>query len=152
MLIQSQPTWNRMRCTRSAKAEVSIQRWQHVIANAEFVSAPAHPGPRSIYDGKQLILIKADQITFSNGDLWKCLSCGVPTDYAQQLWPEKDYPHELPKWNKDNLETQYRRLRERAIAQQHLHGRVRTRLSIYWPGNHSTPREMRIRPDDTHVG
>jgi hypothetical protein len=30
------------------------------------------------FTGVQLILVKTDGSTFSNGDAWKCLTCGVP--------------------------------------------------------------------------
>ncbi|KAJ4262864.1 hypothetical protein NW762_006477 [Fusarium torreyae] len=65
----------------------------HVIANVEFVGAPAAPAPASIYSGEQLILIKADGTNFTNGDPWKCLSCAVPAKNAVMLDPQRDYPH-----------------------------------------------------------
>jgi hypothetical protein len=50
-----------------------------VIATVTFVGAPVSlADTASIYDGIQLILIKADGTNFSNGDPWKCLTCGVP--------------------------------------------------------------------------
>ncbi|KAH9211277.1 hypothetical protein DL95DRAFT_369855 [Leptodontidium sp. 2 PMI_412] len=51
----------------------------HVFAEVNFVGAPAAPHPASIYNGSQLILVKANNSkTFPNGDSWKCLTCGVP--------------------------------------------------------------------------
>ncbi|KAI3334646.1 saponin hydrolase precursor [Ustulina deusta] len=50
----------------------------HVAATGTFIGAPAMPDPASIYTGVQLFLIKADGTTFSNGDAWKCITCGMP--------------------------------------------------------------------------
>lgn len=49
----------------------------HVVASVNFVGAPTAPDPASIYTGLQLILLKIDGTTFSNGDSWKCITCGV---------------------------------------------------------------------------
>ena len=65
----------------------------HVIVTVNFVGAPEAPAPASIYDGAQLILVKADGSTFKNGDAWKCLSCAVPNDQQKLLDPQRDYPH-----------------------------------------------------------
>ena len=52
----------------------------HVLATVRFVGAPAAPDPRSVFDGQQLLILKADGTLFPNGDTWKCLTCGVPED------------------------------------------------------------------------
>jgi hypothetical protein len=59
-----------------------------VVVTVEFVGAPAAPDPASIYNGTQLILIKADGLNFSNGVKWKCLSCGVAPEHAIGLNPQ----------------------------------------------------------------
>ena len=66
---------------------------KHIIVNVKFSGAPEAPDPASIYDGQQLILVKADGTTFSNGDTWKCLSCAVPAGQKKLLDPQRDYPH-----------------------------------------------------------
>lgn len=65
----------------------------HIIATVNFVGAPASPDPASIYSGAQLILLKTDGTTFSNGDYWKCLTCAVPASQKQSIHSELDYPH-----------------------------------------------------------
>jgi hypothetical protein len=64
----------------------------HVLAQVRFVSAPAEPDPASIYKGDQIILIKTDGATFPNGDPWKCITCGVPSQNAIGISPALDYP------------------------------------------------------------
>lgn len=50
----------------------------HVLAQVMCEGAPAAPNPASIYSGMQVIIVKADGTKFSNGDSWKCITCGVP--------------------------------------------------------------------------
>ncbi|KAF3052367.1 hypothetical protein E8E11_010982 [Didymella keratinophila] len=124
----------------------------HVIVNAEFVGAPTNPDPRSIYDGEQLILIKADGTNFDNGDSWKCLSCGVPADRARHLRPERDYPHVFRSgtkaiWGHNIVDCGNEQLGSEVCTPERIHI-----YPIYWPGTNSTPREMRVHPDGTHIG
>lgn len=125
---------------------------QHIIVNAEFTGAPADPDPRNIYDGEQLILIKADGTTFDNGDSWKCLSCGVQAKHAQQLRPERDYPHVFRSgtkalWGHNVVDCGDEQLSSDTCTPERIHI-----YPIYWPGTNSAPRELRVHPDDTHIG
>ncbi|WAO91157.1 Hypothetical protein NCS54_00861200 [Fusarium falciforme] len=127
----------------------------HVIVNVEFVGAPA--GIASIYDGEHAILVKANGKTFPNGDPWKCLTCGVPAQNAQGLYPEFDYPHVFRSgtkalWGHNIIECDAKLESEQCTSEN-------TRIyPLYWPnradgsGIGGTPRELRIHPDDVHIG
>jgi len=52
---------------------------KHVLLAIEFAGAPASSNPASIYNGPQVIAIKADGGRFPNGDPWKCIACGIPS-------------------------------------------------------------------------
>ncbi|KAK4119735.1 hypothetical protein N657DRAFT_649884 [Parathielavia appendiculata] len=130
----------------------------HVIVNVEFVGAPAAPNPASIYAGEQLILIKADGTTFPNGDPWKCLSCGVPPDQARSLDPERDYPHVFRSgkkalWGHNILDCGGVDLASDGCTANRTHI-----YPIHWPitvdgsGRGGVPRELRLHPDDVHMG
>ncbi|OGE48131.1 hypothetical protein PENARI_c032G04610 [Penicillium arizonense] len=130
----------------------------HVIVNIEFVGAPAAPDPASIYSGEQVILIKADGKTFPNGDTWKCLSCGVPASNAQSLDPERDYPHvarngKQALWGHNILDCG-----EAPLASSQCTPNKTHIYPIHWPisvdgsGSGGIPREMRLHPDDIHMG
>ncbi|KAM0715463.1 hypothetical protein Q7P37_008961 [Cladosporium fusiforme] len=54
----------------------------HILASLRFAGAPDGPDARSVYDGQQLVLLKADGTVFANGDSWKCITCGVPAEHA----------------------------------------------------------------------
>ncbi|KAH8586549.1 hypothetical protein B0O99DRAFT_701805 [Bisporella sp. PMI_857] len=64
----------------------------HVVASINFTGAPAAPDPRSIYSGLQLIVVKADNTTFPNGDPWKCITCGIPAANQVGRVDLMDYP------------------------------------------------------------
>lgn len=130
----------------------------NVIVNVEFVGAPAAPAPASIYSGEQVILIKADGTNFSTGDPWKCLSCGVPAANAVSLDPERDYPHVLRSgtkalWGHNILDCDRELLESDACTPNRTHI-----YPIHWPtaadgsGKGGSPRELRLHPDDVHLG
>ncbi|SPO05502.1 uncharacterized protein DNG_08189 [Cephalotrichum gorgonifer] len=130
----------------------------HVVANVEFVGAPADPDPLSIYTGEQLILVKADGTTFPNGDPWKCLSCGVPAENALSIDPQRDYPHVLRSgdkalWGHNILDCGGVDLTSDECTPNRTHI-----YPIHWPiaadgsGSGGAPRELRLHPDDVHMG
>ena len=48
----------------------------YVLLGVTYAGAPAI-GPASMYSGSQVVLEKTDGTTFSDGNAWKCLTCGV---------------------------------------------------------------------------
>lgn len=130
----------------------------HVVVNVESVGAPATPDVASIYTGQQLLLVKADGTKFSNGDPWKCLSCAVPAENAVSLDPVRDYPHVFRSgdkvlWGHNILDCGGAHISSDACAPNQTHI-----YPIHWPtttdgsGLGGTPREMRLHPDDVHMG
>lgn len=149
-------------CIRKAAGEFQAGDFtpdgNNVIVNVEFVGAPAAPDPASIYSGEQVILIKADGTNFSTGDLWKCLSCGVPAANAVSLDPQRDYPHVLRNgtkalWGHNILDCGGNLLESDACTPNKTHI-----YPIHWPtaadgsGKGGSPRELRMHPDDIHMG
>lgn len=127
----------------------------HVVITVEFVGASTAPDPGSIYTGLQLILVKTDNTTFPNGDPWKCLSCGVPSENARFLNPSRDYPHiarnsQQALWGHNILDCSGHPLTSDLCTPSKTHI-----YPIYWPAgadSSGTPREMRMHPDDIHMG
>ena len=130
----------------------------HILVNVDFVGAPTAPDPASIYTGEQLILVKADGTNFSNGDPWKCLSCGVPAENALSLDPQRDYPQAFRSgdkavWGHNILDCDGQPLGSDSCTPDRTHI-----YPIHWPitadgsGPGGAPREMRLHPDDVHMG
>ncbi|KAH7074032.1 hypothetical protein BKA63DRAFT_567197 [Paraphoma chrysanthemicola] len=130
----------------------------HVIINVKFVGAPAAPDPASIYDGEQLVLVKADGTTFKNGDTWKCLSCAVPEDQQKLLDPQRDYPHvfrsgDKALWGHNVVDCNGHELASDECTPERTHI-----YPIYWAviqngvEVNGAPRELRLHPDDVHFG
>jgi hypothetical protein len=132
---------------------------KNVIATVTFVGAPAAlADPASIYEGVQLILIKADGVNFSNGDPWKCLTCGVPAGNLRGLDVKRDYPHVFRSgdkaiWGHNILDCDGEQLASEACTPDRIHI-----YPIYWPntinesGPGGAPRELRMPPDDVDIG
>ncbi|KAH6984029.1 hypothetical protein EDB80DRAFT_823617 [Ilyonectria destructans] len=130
----------------------------HVVVSVEFVGAPAAPDPASIYTGEQLILVKANGKKFSNGDPWKCLSCAVPAENAVSLDDQRDYPHVLRSgdkalWGHNILDCDGEPLESDSCTPNRTHI-----YPIHWntakdgSGFGGHPRELRLHPDDVHMG
>ena len=129
---------------------------EHVVVNVWFVGAPAgDDDPARIYDGEHLIAVKTDGGKFSNGDPWKCLTCGIPAENAVSLDPERDYPHvfrsgEKVLWGHNIIECGGEQ-----VASEDCTPDKTFIYPIYWPddsGAGGVPREMRLHPDDVHMG
>lgn len=65
---------------------------KHVLAIVRYTGAPEAPHPGSKYTGDQLIIVKTDGGKFSNGDPWKCITCGIPPSNAQGVNALRNYP------------------------------------------------------------
>ncbi|EEY17768.1 saponin hydrolase [Verticillium alfalfae VaMs.102] len=129
----------------------------HVLSMVHFVGAPAAPDPASIFQGEQLIIIKIDGTLFPNGDSWRCITCGVPDHNAVGATPKLDYPQAF----RDG-----RRILAGANIIQAAHGFTGDDLTpdqvhiipIRWKttadnsGPGGSMRELRLHPDDVHLG
>jgi len=130
----------------------------NVLALVHFVGAPAAPDPASIYAGGQIIIVKTDGTKFSNGDPWKCITCGVPAKNAMGTGNDHSYPQSF-RDGKRILEgtnivdcSPYLLIDDRCKADSvHI-------FPIRWndkpdgsgPGGHL--RELRLHPDGVHLG
>lgn len=68
---------------------------KHVLATVAFAGAPNDSSTVGTYSGQHVIIVKADNSSFPNGDTWKCITCGIPTAQnhtSPQGSPDYSYP------------------------------------------------------------
>src|ERR1700722_8824531 len=129
-----------------------------VSATITYAGAPAAPDPASIYSGSQLIIVKTDGTTFSNGDAWKCITCGVPPTNAVDINSDNTYPQPFRDgkrvlWGTNIVDCSPFLLTDNACtgAQIHIY-------PIFWQtktdptAGSGNLRELRLNPDNVHLG
>ena len=131
----------------------------HVLATVRFVGAPAAPDPRSVFDGQHLLILKADGTFFPNGDTWKCLTCGVPKD---QKIGVGQLAHEYPQAFSDGKRIltgssilhcgQKLLISEECGPEQVFIHPIRLEDKEDGSGPGASLRELRLHPDDLHIG
>ncbi|MFK0154694.1 TolB family protein [Streptomyces sp. NPDC090493] len=133
---------------------------RNVTATVQFTGAPADAGaPGGTYTGLQLVLIRTDGTTFPSGDAWKCLTCGVPDankegaslgdlGYPQ---PFKDGRRILAGANIvscGNLKL----TDDRCTPANTRVYPIRWNTTADGSGPGGSPRELRLHPDQVHIG
>ncbi|GAM43653.1 hypothetical protein TCE0_060r18635 [Talaromyces pinophilus] len=131
---------------------------KHVVALVNFTGAPDSPDPASIYSGLQLILVKADGTTFSNGDPWKCVTCGVPPENMINATPLSTYPQAfrdgirvLAGYSIVDCGTEQLASDDCTPDKIHIYP-LRWNVKADGSGSGGNIRELRIHPDNVHLG
>ncbi len=131
---------------------------KHVIASIVFTGAPTAPDPRSIYSGLQLIIVKTDHTTFSNGDPWKCATCGIPAKNQVGRIQLMDYPQAFSDGKRALAGPQIIDCGDFQLTDTrctpsvtHIHP-IRWNTSPTGEGDGGNIRELRLHPDQAHLG
>jgi hypothetical protein len=131
---------------------------RHITASIEFVGAPAAPDPASMYQGRQVVLIKTDGRTFPNGDPWKCMTCGIPAENRQGVTSGQSEPEPFPDGRRIRFGStvldcgRYSVTSSRCTPQRtHLYP-IRWNVTADGSGNGGSMREVRLHPDGVHLG
>ncbi|KAI9925996.1 hypothetical protein ASPWEDRAFT_37901 [Aspergillus wentii DTO 134E9] len=129
----------------------------HVTVAVNFTGAPPSPSPGSIYTGTQLILVRTNGTTFSNGDAWKCITCGIPAGNRNGSKEIKDYPQTFHDGKR--LLAGYNIIQSNAdLASDECTPNNTFIYPIRWnnrpdgSGSGGTIRELRLHPDNVHIG
>ncbi|CUU56946.1 hypothetical protein Ga0074812_109166 [Parafrankia irregularis] len=129
-----------------------------VTARVTFAGAPAAPDPASVYSGSQLIIVRTDGKTFAGGDAWKCLTCGVPAANAVSTNQAMDYPQPFRDGKRVLFGTNILDCGEHPLADEactpaetHIYP-IRWENTADGSGKGGSLRELRIHPDDVHLG
>ncbi|HET8709885.1 MAG TPA: hypothetical protein VFM32_00810 [Spongiibacteraceae bacterium] len=130
----------------------------HVVALVQYTGAPAAPDPASVYSGAQLIIVKTDGTTFANGDAWKCITCGMPAGNALGINGTRDYPQTFHDGKRllagsNIFDCSPHLLTDDDCTPDQMHAYpIRWNVTADGSGNGGSIRELRLHPDDTHLG
>ncbi|KAH8665159.1 hypothetical protein BGZ60DRAFT_529502 [Tricladium varicosporioides] len=131
---------------------------KHIVASIVFIGAPAAPDPRSIFSGLQLIIIKTDNTTFPNGDPWKCITCGMPAENQIGRVNLMDYPQAFSDGKRalagpQIIDCGYFQLSSTQCTPTETYiYPIRWNTSPTGEGPGGSIRELRLHPDDNHLG
>ena len=130
-----------------------------VVAIVTYGGAPSSPDPAAIYTGQQIILIKTDGTTFSNGDPWKCLTCGTPaSNMANVTIANSEYPQSFPDGSRllignSIFDCSPYQLTDDACTASQIYGYpIRFNNTPDGSGPGASIRELRLHPDGVHLG
>jgi hypothetical protein len=131
----------------------------HILVTLRFAGAPAASDPRNVYDGQHLVILKADATVYSNGDTWKCLTCGVPDDHAIGLTEtEYQYPQAFSDGKRILAGSFILDCGQALLASEECGPdqvfiypiRMENKADGSGPG--ASIRELRLHPDGLHIG
>ncbi|KAL6915321.1 hypothetical protein FSST1_006816 [Fusarium sambucinum] len=131
---------------------------KHVLALVRYVGAPPAPDLGSIYNGSQIIIIKTDGSKFTNGDEWKCITCGVPAKNAVGQTPTYDYPQAFDDGKRILFGSNIADCGDHSLIsdectpdQLHIYP-IHWDISADGSGVGGSIRELRLHPDNVHLG
>ena len=126
----------------------------HVLLPVSFAGAPSG----SIYTGSQVIAVKTDGTTFSNGDPWKCITCGIPAANKVGADTTVDHPQAFHDGKRAVVGTNILDCSPFLITDDvctasatHLY-KLRFDTAADHSGAGGSIRELRLHPDDVHLG
>ncbi|RSH95589.1 hypothetical protein EHS25_000681 [Saitozyma podzolica] len=129
----------------------------HIVATLNFVGAPAAPDPASIYSGLHLVIIRTNGTTFKNGDSWKCITCGVPASQMNGTTALDVYPQAFRDGHRvlvgNNIVDGHAALETDACTPNSTWiYPIRWNVAANGTGAGGSIRELRIHPDNVHLG
>jgi len=114
--------------------------------------------PASPYSGGQLIAVRTDGKKYANGDAWRCITCGVPAENRQGTAGALDYPQPFHDGKRilfgtNVLDCSPHLVTDASCAPDQVHiYPIRWNVTADGSGKGGSIRELRIHPDDVHLG
>ncbi|EWZ46030.1 uncharacterized protein FOBCDRAFT_259035 [Fusarium oxysporum Fo47] len=131
---------------------------KHVLVLVTFTGAPSPPDPSSVYNGSQIILVKTNGKLFPSGNPWKCLTCGLAEQNIRGVSPTYSYPQAFGDGKRilfgtNILDCGEHKLVDAACTPERTHVYpIRWNTSPDGTGEGGAIRELRLHPDDVHLG
>lgn len=128
---------------------------KHVVLPVTFAGAPAG----SAYSGDQVIVIKTEPgATFSNGDAWKCVTCGVPAENQTGRNASVDHPQPFHDGKRILVGNNVLDCGDYAVTDDACTASVTHIYPVWWQvtadgsGASGSMREARLNNDDVTLG
>ncbi|KAH7222642.1 uncharacterized protein BKA55DRAFT_668195 [Fusarium redolens] len=131
---------------------------KHVLVLVTFTGAPPSPDPASVYNGSQIIAVKTDGKEFPSGSPWKCLTCGLVKGNTGGASLTYNYPQAFGDGKRilfgtNILDCGEYKLVDAACTPERTHVYpIRWNTSPDGTGEGGAIRELRLHPDDVHLG
>ena len=131
---------------------------KHVLVLVTFTGAPPSPDPASVYNGSQIIAVRTDGKSFPSGSPWKCLTCGLAEESTRGTAPTYNYPQAFGDGKRilfgtNILDCGEQELVDAACTPERTHiYPIRWNTSPEGTGEGGAIRELRLHPDDIHLG
>jgi hypothetical protein len=114
--------------------------------------------PANIYNGGQLIAVRTDGKKYANGDAFRCITCGTPAENQQGLSGGFSYPQPFRDGKRVLMGNNILDCSPLPVADEKCTGAAVHVYPIRWnitpdgSGKGGSIRELRIHPDDVHLG
>jgi hypothetical protein len=114
--------------------------------------------PAGIYTGNQLIAVRTDGTKYSDGDAWRCITCGVPAANRAGASDGLDYPQPFHDGKRvligsNVLDCSPHLVTDDSCTPDAVHiYPIRWNVTADGSGKGGSIRELRINPDDVHLG
>lgn len=128
---------------------------KQVVASVTYAGAA---DPASPYSGGQLIAVRADGKKYTDGDAFRCITCGIPDANEQGISGGLDYPQPFRDGKRVLIGNNILDCSPLLVADEKCTGAAVHIYPIRWnvtpdgSGKGGGIRELRIHPDDVHLG
>ncbi|KAI8961026.1 hypothetical protein F5Y11DRAFT_358003 [Daldinia sp. FL1419] len=131
----------------------------HVIARVNYTgSSDSRERSQDIYVGDQIILIKSDGTTFSNGSPFKCVTCRIPDGNTVGRTDDLDYPQAFRDGRRilagANIIDcgEFDLSSDECVPELTFIHSIRWNIAVDGSGEGGVIRELRLHPDNVHIG
>jgi hypothetical protein len=127
---------------------------KHVLARVRFAGGAAG----SPYPGDQIVVLKADGSRFTNGDPWKCLTCGLASGANLAIGGQRDRPQVFRDGKRLLAGSTIYDCAPYLLTDEACNGATIKAFPIHWQvtpddsGPGGTLRALRLHPDNEHIG
>ncbi|PNP86347.1 hypothetical protein FNYG_00300 [Fusarium nygamai] len=126
---------------------------KHVMVRVSFTGAPSPPDLSSVYNGSQIIIVKTDGKVFPSGSPWMCLTYRLVEKNTRGVNPAGIWRRKKSSICTNILDCGEYKLIDAACTPVRTDVYpIRWNISPDGTGEGGAIRELRLHPDDVHLG